>query len=114
SSHLGPRGTIEQLREFAIHRSLYQLKEADPHTWAIPRVTGRAKAALVGIQSDEYGGGRAPAMHAELFADTLRALDLDATYGAYLDLVPGATLTTVNLVSLFGLQRRWRGALIGH
>ena len=53
-------------------------------------------------------------MHASLFADTMRALDLDPTYGAYLDLVPGVTLATVNLVSLLGLHRRWRGALVGH
>ena len=31
------RGTPGQFREFAIHRSIYQLKEADPHTFAIRR-----------------------------------------------------------------------------
>jgi len=106
--------TLAEMREFAIHRSAYQAKEADPHTWAVPRLTGRSKAALVEIQYGEYGNGRAPAMHAELFADTMRALHLDATYGAYLDRIPAETLDTVNLVSLFGLHRRWRGALIGH
>lgn len=108
------RGTFEELREFAIHRSAYQLKEADPHSWAIPRLGGRAKAALVEIQSDEYGGGRPGEAHAELFAATMEALDLDATYGAYLDRLPGTTLATTNLISFFGLHRRWRGALIGH
>jgi hypothetical protein len=44
----------------------------------------------------------------------MRALGLDPTYGAYLDRLPAVTLATVNLVSLFGLHRRWRGALIGH
>jgi hypothetical protein len=44
----------------------------------------------------------------------MRALDLDPTYGAYLDAVPGPTLATVNLISLFGRQRRLRGALVGH
>jgi hypothetical protein len=107
-------GTVEQLREFCVHRSPYQLKEADPHTWAIPRLDGPAKAALVLIQSDEYGNGVPDAVHAELFASTMEALTLDRTYGAYLDLVPGVTLATVNLVSLFGLHRRWRGALVGH
>lgn len=107
-------GTLDAMREFAIHRSLYQRKEADPHTFAIPRIAGPAKAALVEIQFDEYGAGRYDAMHAELFADTMRALDLDPTYGAYLDDVPAVTLATTNLVSMFGLHRRWRGALIGH
>lgn len=41
-----------------MHRSAYQLKEADPHSFALPRVpAGRAKAAFVEIQADEYGGG---------------------------------------------------------
>jgi hypothetical protein len=44
----------------------------------------------------------------------MRALGLDATYGAYLDRIPGVTLATVNLMSLFGLHRRWRGAIVGH
>jgi hypothetical protein len=107
-------GTLTAMREFAIHRSLYQRKEADPHTFAIPRIGGRAKAALVEIQFDEYGSGEFEAMHSELFADTMRALDLDPTYGAYIDAVPAVTLATTNLVSMFGLHRRWRGALIGH
>ena len=42
------------------------------------------------------------------------AADLDGTYGAYVDLLPGTTLATVNLISLFGLHRRLRGALVGH
>jgi hypothetical protein len=44
----------------------------------------------------------------------MRALGLDATYGAYLDLIPAVTLATVNQMSLFGLHRRWRGAIVGH
>jgi hypothetical protein len=107
-------GTLAHLREFAVHRSAYQLKEADPHTWAIPRLSGGTKAALVEIQLDEYGRGVEADMHSTLFATTMTALGLDTRYGAYLDLVPGVTLATTNLVSLFGLHRRWRGALVGH
>jgi len=114
SRHMLTEGTLDQFREFAIHRSAYQLKEADPHTWAIPRLTGRPKAALLYIQADEYGGGFAPEMHSQLFADTMDALGLDSSYGAYLDRLPGSTLATCNLISLFGLHRRWRGALVGH
>jgi hypothetical protein len=102
------------MRELAVHRSAYQLKEADPHTWSIPRLTGPAKAALVDIQHDEYGAGRPTDVHANLFAEVMAALDLDPTYGAYVDRLPGITLTTCSLVSLFGLHRRWRGALVGH
>ena len=114
SSYLCDEGSLEQLREFAVHRSAYQLKEADPHTWAIPRLWGPPKAALVRIQLDEYGGGVASEVHAALFADTMRAMDLDAGYGAYLDVTPGPTLATCNLVTMLGLHRRLRGALVGH
>ena len=114
SGYMLERGTLAQMREFAVHRSAWQLKEADGHTWGIPRLTGRAKAAMVEIQSDEYGGGREAAMHSVLFAQTMAELGLDPTYGAYVNLLPGTTLATVNVVSLFGLHRRWRGALVGH
>ena len=114
STYLSESGTLEQLREFCVHRSAYQLKEADPHTFGIPRLTGEAKAAMVEIQFDEYGSGDASRMHSQLFADTMVALDLDPSYGAYVDRLPGATLATVNLVSMFGLHRCWRGALVGH
>jgi hypothetical protein len=107
-------GTRDQFREFVVHRSAYQLKEADPHSWAIPRLSGPPKAALVEIQADEYGGGRAARVHAQLFADAMSTLGLDASYGAYLDVIPGVTLATVNLMSLMGLHRRWRGGIVGH
>ena len=114
SGYARSRATLDQLREFVVHRSAYQLKEADPHSWAIPRLFGPPKAALIEIQTDEYGGGRSEWIHAELFARAMRALELDPSYGAYLDLIPGVTLATVNLMSMLGLHRRWRGAIVGH
>jgi hypothetical protein len=114
ATFLQRRATSRQFREFVVHRSLYHLKEADPHTWGIPRLVGRAKAALVEIQADEYGGGRPGRMHAELFAGTMRTLGLRDEYGGYVDEVPAVTLATNTAASLFGLHRRWRGALVGH
>src|ERR1700704_3997000 len=113
SSWMVEEGTRRHLREFCVHRSAYQRKEADPHTWAIPRLRGRAKATMATIQYDEYGAGDPAEAHAELFA-TMRSLGLDDMYGAYLDLLPGSTLATDNIVSLFGLHRRLRGACVGH
>lgn len=114
SRYMETQGTLEQMHEHVIHRSAYQLKEADPHSWAIPRLSPRPKAALLEVQADEYGGGSAERMHSVLFAKTMEALGLDSTYGAYLERLPGVTLATVNLISLFGLHRRRRGALVGH
>jgi hypothetical protein len=114
SLHVERQATLEQALEFLVHRSAYQLKEADPHAWAIPRLAGPPKAALVEIQADEYGGGRPERVHAQLFADAMDALGLDSAYGAHLDRIPGETLATVNLMSMFGLHRRLRGAIVGH
>jgi len=108
------RASAEQLRELLVHRSAYQLKEADPHSWAIPRLAGAPKAALVEVQADEYGGGDAGRVHATLFAKAMAAAGLDSAYGAYLDRIPAVTLATVNLMSLLGLHRRLRGAIVGH
>ena len=44
----------------------------------------------------------------------MTSLGLDATYGSYVENLPGVTLAMVNLTSMFALQRRWRAALVGH
>jgi len=114
SKFLMRRASREQFAEFLVHRSLYHLKEADPHSWAIPRLSGAVKGAMITIQADEYGGGVPAAMHAQLFRALLADWRLDSTYGHHLERVPGVTLLASNLISFFGLHRRWRGALVGH
>ena len=114
SYYLRDTGTWQQMREYFVHRSLYHLKEGDPHAWAIPRLMGTAKAAFVAVEFDEYGAGQGPRLHQQLFADLLMAAGLDATYLGYVDAVPAEALAVVNLMSLFGLHRRLRGAAIGH
>jgi hypothetical protein len=113
SEWVAAHASLDQVRELAVHRSAYQLKEADPHTWAIPRLAGDAKAAMVAIQAEEYGNGVAARMHSSLFAQTMVVLGLDPD-NSYLDQIPGVTLATTNLISMLGLHRRWRGALVGH
>jgi hypothetical protein len=112
--YLARRADRSQFTEYLMHRSVYQLKEADPHSFAIPRLAGPAKAALVEIQADEYGGGMPDRMHAELFRSTLRWAGLSDEYGYYVPVVPGVTLAVSNLMSVFALHRRWLGALVGH
>lgn len=106
--------SLDEFREFVIHRAVYHLKEADPHTFALPRIGGPAKAAFAEIQGDEYGGGKPERIHARLFASMMSDLGLDTRNGAYLDVVPGPAFANVNLMSFFGLHRRWRGAAVGH
>ncbi len=108
------RATDEQAREYVQLRSVYTLKEADAQTWSIPRLHGRPKAALVEIQTDEYGGGRAERMHSAIFAKLMRDLGLDDRYGAYLDAAPAVAIASVTMMTMFGLNRRLRGASAGH
>ena len=78
-----------------------------------PRLTGRAKAALVEIQirrvrrrsSRAHALGAVRNTMARWGWTPLRRLPRR---------VPGITLATVNLMSLFGLHRRLRGAIVGH
>jgi hypothetical protein len=114
SHFLRDEGQLWQLQEYAAARSLYHLKEADPEAWAIPRLTGRAKAGLVAVEYDEYGAGRADRIHAKLYADLMTDLDLDNRYGHYIESGPAQMLAVVNLMSVFGLHRSLRGALAGH
>jgi Iron-containing redox enzyme len=114
SYYLRDEGTWAQMREYFVHRSLYHLKEGDPHAFAIPRLIGQAKASFVAVEFDEYGGGRGSQVHQQLFADLMDAAGLDSAYLGYLNDVPADALASVNLMSLFGLHRDLRGAAIGH
>jgi hypothetical protein len=114
SHFLQDEGELWQVREYAAQRSLYHLKEADPHAWVLPRLWGRAKAGMAAVEFDEFGGGRAERVHAQLFADLMTDLGLDTAYGHYLNSGSAQALATVNLMSLFGLHRALRGSLVGH
>jgi hypothetical protein len=112
--YLHREATEEQYREFLAQRSVYHLKESDPHAWAVPRLDGAPKVALAELQYDEFGGGRPERLHSALFARALEGAGLDPAYGAYVDVVPALTLAVNNAMSMFGLHRRLRGAAMGH
>ena len=114
SRRLAEEGEWWQMREFFVHRSIYHHKEADPHAWVIPRLQGRAKAALVAVEYDEFGAGRAERVHSRLYVDLLAGAGLEDGYLHYLEHVPAPMLALVNMMSLFGLHRGLRGALLGH
>jgi pyrroloquinoline quinone (PQQ) biosynthesis protein C len=114
TSFLQREASTEQVLDYLMQRSLYHLKESDPHSFVLPRIDGRAKVALAELQYDEYGAGRPHRLHATLFGDALEGCGLDRRYGAYVDQIPGHTLAVNNVMSLFGLHRRLRGASMGH
>lgn len=113
SSWMLRHGTIDHLREFVVHRAAYQLQEADPHSFAIPRIeASTCKTALLQLQLDEYGGHEPSEAHAVLFADTMRAMGLRPEVD--LDRLPAVTLATNTLLSWMGRSRRLVPALLGH
>ena len=115
SRHMERCGTMPQMRDIVRRRAAYHLKEADPHTFAVPRLRGRAKQLLVMIQAGEYGADAPGRLtHAALYAQTMRALGLCDRPNAYLDDQPASALAVSNLAAMFGLNRRWAGALVGH
>ncbi|MFE3798533.1 iron-containing redox enzyme family protein [Nocardia tengchongensis] len=113
AGYLAAEGSYEQLREFFVHRSIYHHKEGDPHAWVIPRLRGQEKASLVAVEFDEFGGGRGERLHAQLYVNLMAAAGLNTGYLHYLGAVPAPMLAVVNVMSLFGLHRQHRGALIG-
>jgi hypothetical protein len=94
SRYMQQDATLEEYLELVIHRSIHQLDEAAPCAWAIP------------YQAGPINSERSRAL--------MRHLHLNDNFGGYADAVPGITLALSNVMSLFGLHRAWRGALVGH
>ena len=114
SSYMQREATLDQLVEYMQHKSIYHLKESDPQSFVLPRLSGRAKVALAELQYDEYGAGRPEQLHQALFAKGLDACGLSSDYGAYIDLAPGTTLAVTNVMNLFVLRRSLAAAAMGH
>ncbi|WP_297619047.1 iron-containing redox enzyme family protein [Nocardioides sp.] len=114
ADHVRRHADVDQVLEMLRQRSVYQLKEADPTTWVVPRLPTRAKAALMELQFDEYGNGDPNRLHAHLFARGLESVGLRSEYGAYVDDALPETLELNNSLTMFGLHRRLRGAAMGH
>ena len=106
--------SIEQWREMLVLKSAYQLKEGDPHTFAVPRLAAAAKLAMVEIQFDEYGSGRLADLHSELFARAMAAVGLRDDYGAYADCWPAPVLAANVTLNWWSSRREWAGAVAGH
>ncbi|MDF1606257.1 iron-containing redox enzyme family protein [Nocardioides sp. YIM 152315] len=104
----------DQVLDLLRARSLYHLKESDPASWLVPRLGVRAKAALMELQYDEYGDGDPNRLHHHLFALGMAACGLEPAYDAHYDAVPPEALEQSNALSMVGLQRRLRGAALGH
>ncbi len=114
AAHLHRHADVEVVRDYLRERSVQQLKESDPQCFVLPRLEGSAKVALAELQYDEFGAGRPERLHQRLYAEAMTAAGLDPTYGAHVDDVSALSLACANLVSLLALNRRLRGASMGH
>lgn len=108
------RATRDEFVSYLRRRAVHHLRESDPHSFLLPRLDGAAKVGLAELQYDEYGSGRPDRLHQELFAAALRSLDLSTDLASYAEEADAATLASVNVMSLFALNRRLRGAGLGH
>ena len=113
AEYLEVRGTLDQMREYCVLRSVSLLRSGDASAFGVARLKGRAKAAMARIQFGELGCGDARAMNSSQFSTTMTSLQLDPNYGAYTDHLPAVSLAAANLEWLFGLHQKWRGALVG-
>lgn len=114
SAYLRREATVEEMRDYLRERSVQQLRESDPQSFLLPRLEGRAKVALAELQYDEYGAGRPERLHQALYAQALAAAGLDDAYGAYVGTISGSSLASMNVMSLFALNRRLLAAGLGH
>lgn len=112
--HVQVAATEEQVLDLLKARSIYHLRETDPSVWVVPRLDTRPKAALMEMLYDEFGGGDPNKLHHHLFARGLDAIGLRSDYGAYVDDVPMEALEQNNTWMLIGMNRRLRGAAVGH
>ena len=104
----------QHVLDYLSERSLQQLKESDPQSFLLARLDGPAKVALAEIQYDEYGGGRPDRLHQLLYAQAMAGAGLDPSYGALVESVSAEALAGANVMSMFALNRRLRGAAAGH
>jgi hypothetical protein len=113
TTYLSASGTVDQFREFCVHRSAHQQRTPEPGARTIAARADETQGARVIFQFDEAGLNDADRIRANFLAATMIALGLDASYGSYVEILPGVTLATANLASLFSLHPHWRAALVG-
>ena len=110
--YLCEKGSLDQLREYVVHRSVNELREVVPDFYEASSIGAHHdpdsnSAPLESRPLDETQRSRAS------FGDTMSALNLDATPGAYVVRLPASTLATTNLGTMFAHQPQWRAALAG-
>lgn len=112
-----------QLALFVLYASAYgSLPQLDPDLEWDPTLLATRRILETAFERDlranvpipELPEPTADAVGRALFALAMRAAGLDDTYGAYVDELPAVTLASLNMMSMFGLNRRLVGSIVGH
>jgi len=104
---------LEQLKDVVAQRSLFFLREPDPWVYAIASLTGTAKAGLIDLLLDEYGWGKLERMHSTVYAELLRALDMNPEVDGYQDAASWQYIATLNYQWMCALTPEYSRRLIG-
>ena len=111
--YLCEKGSLDQLREYLVHRCVNELREVDPYVYESSSFAGSHPPVST---ASADGGSRSSDVTPRArtcFADTMAALNLDSTPGAYVVRLPASTLATTNLGTMFAQHPQWRAALAG-
>lgn len=81
--YLHEDASLDALKRVVAQRSLFFLREPDPWIYAVPTLTGVARAGLIDLLLDEYGWGKLDRMHSTIYANLMEALDLETELDHY-------------------------------
>lgn len=88
---------LEALQRLLSEYAIDGLTEASAMFAIVPRLQGRAQAAVMRILIDEFGCGNPQRVHAELYRQLLQELGLSTDLKEYLDTVNEESLAFVNV-----------------
>jgi hypothetical protein len=107
------QATLDQLREIVAQRSLFFLREPDPWIYALPTLSGQAKAGLIDLLLDEYGWGKLERMHSSVYSQLMEALGLDSHIDHYSATTSWQYLATLNHQWMLALTTEYSRRLLG-
>lgn len=105
--------TRDALERVVSQRSLFFLREPDPWIYAVPSLTGIAKAGLIDLLLDEYGWGKLDRMHSSIYANLMEALGLETAIDHYELTTTWQFLATLNHQWMCALDPLLSRRLIG-
>lgn len=105
--YIGREATAEQVREFLVHQSVHHGVHHLDHRM-VPQPARQLR------ESAQAGREAPPTAGEGTVAGIDLDLDLEAGCGAYAEWFPAVALAALNTRSMFGLNRRLRGAAAGH